>query len=313
MKVKKHFNAFSLITLIFLAITGPSGPARSQGPAGIAEMVTKAEESVLGEEGRGGVLQRIAILETALFGRSSEGSLMKRAENLSRALYTGREDLGPLISIANYTEWQLRETVTSNPLVRRVPEIEKLVLGKQLKGPISTRLRKVIQTAVLGKPLHVQRIILNEGILVKMKTLDAVSSKDCNINDSFRFAVADDIIQDGCLVIPRGLTGTCRVLQARKAQKFGRNGSIAIEFETIQAIDGTDVPLAVNARAIENNKQAGFAAGASLVGMAALGPVGLLGGVLVSGKDVDLPAGTEIFASVREPVEVGSIYLGNLK
>jgi len=302
-----------VVALLTISAIGPWIPARAQGPVGITEMVEKAEESVLGKIGKGGVLERIANLETALFGKTSSGSLMKRAEHLSNALYRGLANTGPLLSIANYTEWQLKQSVSSEPLVKRVPEIEKLVLGKPLKGPMSTRLRQVIQTAVLGKPLHVQRIILNEGILVKMKTLDPVSTRDCNVDDSFRFAVADDIIQDGCLVIPRGLTGTCRILQVRKAQKFGRNGSIAIEFETIQAIDGSDVPLAVNARAIENNKQAGFAAGASLVGMAALGPVGLLGGVLVSGKDVDLPAGTEIFASIKEPVEVGSIYLGNLK
>ena len=42
-----------------------------------------------------------------------------------------------------------------------------------------------------------------------------------------------------------------------------------------------------------------MAAGASLAGIAVLGPVGIVAGAFVHGKDVRLPAGTELYIQTK--------------
>ena len=44
------------------------------------------------------------------------------------------------------------------------------------------------------------------------------------------------------------------------------------------------------------------AVGASAIGALALGPIGLVGGFFVKGKDVDIPAGTELYIQSSEAV-----------
>ena len=46
-------------------------------------------------------------------------------------------------------------------------------------------------------------------------------------------------------------------------------------------------------------KQYAMAAGASLAGIIILGPIGIIGGAFVKGKDIDLPAGTEMFIQTK--------------
>ena len=43
-----------------------------------------------------------------------------------------------------------------------------------------------------------------------------------------------------------------------------------------------------------------MAAGASLAGMLLLGPIGIIGGVFVKGKNIDLPAGTELYIQTEK-------------
>ena len=45
-----------------------------------------------------------------------------------------------------------------------------------------------------------------------------------------------------------------------------------------------------------------MAAGASLAGMLVLGPIGVIGGAFIHGKNIDLPAGTELYIQTSEDV-----------
>ena len=46
-------------------------------------------------------------------------------------------------------------------------------------------------------------------------------------------------------------------------------------------------------------KNLAMAAGASIAGIAILGPIGVVAGAFVHGKDVNLPAGTELFIQTK--------------
>ena len=51
-------------------------------------------------------------------------------------------------------------------------------------------------------------------------------------------------------------------------------------------------------------KQYAMAAGASLAGIIILGPIGVIGGAFVKGKDINLPAGTEMFIQTKADVSL---------
>ena len=59
-------------------------------------------------------------------------------------------------------------------------------------------------------------------------------------------------------------------------------------------------------------KNLAYAAGASVAGIALLGPIGIVGGIFVQGKDVDLPAGTEAYIQTKEETTIYAIQT-NLK
>ena len=62
---------------------------------------------------------------------------------------------------------------------------------------------------------------------------------------------------------------------------------------------GTYVDTHVGEAAKKEMKSLAMAAGASLAGIAVLGPVGIVVGAFVHGKDVRLPAGTELYIQTK--------------
>ena len=46
-------------------------------------------------------------------------------------------------------------------------------------------------------------------------------------------------------------------------------------------------------------KNLAMAAGASLAGIAVLGPIGIIGGAFINGKNIELPEGTEFYVQTK--------------
>ena len=69
-------------------------------------------------------------------------------------------------------------------------------------------------------------------------------------------------------------------------------------------MDGTDASMVLGEAAKEKMQSMAYAAGASIAGIALLGPIGIIGGAFVKGKNVDLPAGTELYIQTAEPMTI---------
>ena len=61
------------------------------------------------------------------------------------------------------------------------------------------------------------------------------------------------------------------------------------------------------AKAKAENKSLVSAAGASVAGMLILGPVGIVGGAFVHGKEVNIPVGTEVYIQIKEQAALTGI------
>lgn len=140
-----------------------------------------------------------------------------------------------------------------------------------------------------------QMVTLESSQVFKVKLEEGLSTKSNKVGDYVPFTVVDDVMVDNVLVVPAGTTGQATVSAMKKARSFGRNASLDLSFDNIQAIDGTTFAAMQGTEAQEKTKSTLKAAGASVAGVALLGPVGVVGGFFVKGKSVEYPAGTEVF------------------
>ena len=73
----------------------------------------------------------------------------------------------------------------------------------------------------------------------------------------------------------------------------------AAVLSTARAIDGTNVDTFLGKESKEKMESMAMAAGASLAGIVLLGPIGIVAGAFVYGKNIDLPAGTELYIQTK--------------
>ena len=85
------------------------------------------------------------------------------------------------------------------------------------------------------------------------------------------------------------------VTKVSQAKNFGRNAEIELDFKYLTAVDGRQLNMVLGEESKKSMEQLGMAAGASVAGMLVLGPIGIIGGAFVQGKNIDLPEGTELY------------------
>lgn len=121
---------------------------------------------------------------------------------------------------------------------------------------------------------------------IELETVDTVGSRLSKPGDFFKLRVAVDVRVDGVLVIPAGTPATGQVVHAAKASAGGKAGELILAARFLSLPQG------------EVRLRSGFGAtgrartGASLATAMVVGVFGLL----VKGKDLELPAGTALSA-----------------
>ena len=98
-----------------------------------------------------------------------------------------------------------------------------------------------------------------------------------------------------------GCQGKCqRYLDYRAC----RDAELEIDYKQTKSIDGTYVNTFMGEESKEQMKSMAMAAGASLAGIIILGPIGVIGGAFVKGKNIDLPAGTEFYIQTKADTQL---------
>lgn len=139
---------------------------------------------------------------------------------------------------------------------------------------------------------------------------DAVSSKTSHEGDTVAFTVAENVMDGNVLLVPAGTVGSGTITSLKKARSFGRNGALDITFDTIPAIDGTEFTAVQGKEAKDKTRNEVKAAGASVAGAVLLGPVGLVGGAFVKGKNIEYPAGATIYVQPQDSVTIQGLVIG---
>jgi hypothetical protein len=284
--------AFVCLTLL---LSGPLPAAAWEIASGPLAGLAGLEQALYGQEGTGSVLQRLEQLETDLLGAKQEGPIIGRLEKLNTALRGPGESLHFRLSAL---EWYLTRTISREPLSVRLTQVELVLAGQAGTGPLGPRLDRLAALTWPDGKAGGGLVQLEKGTPVKIKLGTELNSQTTKVGDKVKFQVAQDVKVEGKLVFPARTLGEGRVTEVVAAGNLGRDGRVLVDFGSLLALDGRAFPVVVDEKATEMNRSLQFAAGASMAGVLLLGPVGLVGGYFVRGKDVVIPLGTEFFVTL---------------
>jgi len=133
-------------------------------------------------------------------------------------------------------------------------------------------------------------VTLKDGTPVLLKTTEKLVSGRVAEGSTVRYEVVRDVVApDRSVLIAYGGTGQGKVTRSRRRGMFGKAGQLEFTIDTVEAVDGTTVPLR-SQQAIEGkgNKNEVIISTLLLSVFA----------VFVHGRDVEIPEGTELTAYV---------------
>ncbi|MGQ9473569.1 MAG: hypothetical protein ACUVRN_05905 [Candidatus Caldatribacteriaceae bacterium] len=269
------------------------------------------EKILYGIPQSGSVLLRIEKIEKDLIGDTLSGTLMERSQTLKTFIITGTSEEPSL----DFKIRAVRLTLHSKPpvtgiLVAELEELERLIFGVVSDEPIGVRVDRLYRTCVNPSQVKAFTVSVPRETLVKVALRTSLNSEKNEVGDPVPYEVLEDVQVEGVVVIARRTRGEGRIMKVRRKGSFGRSGRLQIDFGNVEAVDGTMLPLALGERAIKENEALAYAVGASIAGLALLGPVGAIAGIFVHGDPVKIEEGAEFFVEVSEERVVSGPLLG---
>jgi tRNA pseudouridine-54 N-methylase len=145
-------------------------------------------------------------------------------------------------------------------------------------------------------PLWAAERHLPDGTRIAVRLMEQLSSATTRDQDQVSFAVIEDVVVDGEVVIKQGTPVRGVVVEAESKRRMGRAGKM---FYTVNETKGVD-KAAIRLRAIEDRKGQSHvtATAVTTASVAVFVPVAAPFFLLRKGKDVVVPEGTRIEAFV---------------
>ena len=294
---KKILTAAISMCLVF--------PAFAAEPATISGRMDRVDQVVYGEVKDGSLLDRISSVDNLIYGKGNMtgDGLDDRVSNAYLDVVNSGNDAAPSISArTNALEYYLTDEVKREALADRIGNLEKTVFGKEKTGAIDQRSAELEKAVYGDQHFEMKEVLLPEKTVFKIAINDKVSSKTNMVGDEVTFTVREDVKVGNNLVLPKGSQGSGVITKVSQPKSFGRSGKLDISFDQVFSLDDEPIPTVLGPEAKEKLKMEAAAVGASAVGALALGPIGLVGGFFVKGKDVEIPAGMELYIQTQSSV-----------
>jgi len=147
--------------------------------------------------------------------------------------------------------------------------------------------------------------LLQDGTPVHLVLSENLSSAEAVTGQTVEFEVVDDVVVDGLLVIPHGSTAWATITDAEHKKRMGRAGKLDLNIDKVRLADGQKVLL----RAVKDARggtHTGAMVGAMVVTSLVVWPAAPLF-LLMHGKDVTIPKGTNISAFVQGDITLDEV------
>ncbi len=138
---------------------------------------------------------------------------------------------------------------------------------------------------------------LEDATPVKLRINRNISSADAHVNETVDFEVLEDVKVHDVVVIPRGGMAWATVTEAQPKRRMGRAGKLNINIDNVRLTSGEKAAL----RAVKDVKGGGHQGaitGAIVATSIVFFPAAPLF-LLIHGKDITIPKGTEITAYIN--------------
>lgn len=291
-----------LLIMIFCLSLPLSGFAAA--PTTAVGKIDAMETLLYGTTQTGSLLDRMDKLETDINDHPTSDPILVKIDRMYAYLLDGSEAVPSFLTRLNAVEWTFTQSLTDTPAKTRLESVEKLLNGTTGSGGLDARLNKLMSMAFRSGAIQTAKAAVAKDTLVKIKLTQALDSKTARAGDKVTFQTVDNLYVGNTLVIPKGAIGYGAVEKVEQAQNFGRDAQIKINFQRILGMDGTSVNVYLGELAKEATQSEAKAAGATVAGMVLFGPIGVVSGAFVHGKELTIPAGTTLFVQVKEDVEL---------
>lgn len=138
------------------------------------------------------------------------------------------------------------------------------------------------------------KVVIPEGTLVLTHLAEPMSSAKVHTGDVFQFVVKKDVVVNKLVAIRANSKGVGHVTDAHAAGSHGKAGGIRIAFDYIFAPDGSQLPVAHNKAAEEQDRST---LGATALGVLLTGGLGLFFHNFVHGSDITIPDDAETYVT----------------
>lgn len=287
-------------------------PVFAEEPATLSDRIDRVDEVIYGSAQSGSLISRVDNADNLIYGNgnSSTSGLDNRITNLYTDVVKSDNDAQPSIATrVNAMEYYLTDEIRSDSLKTRMGDLETKVYGAEKKGAIDQRLANLEKSVYGDQHYEMKTVELPADTVFKISLNDDVSSKTNQVGDPVTFTVQEDVSVGNVLVLPKGAQGSGVVTKVSRPKSFGRSGALDISFDQVFSVDDEVIPTVLGPEAKEKLKMEAAAVGASTIGALALGPIGLVGGFFVKGKDVSLPAGSTLYIETQEAVTTKGLEL----
>lgn len=132
---------------------------------------------------------------------------------------------------------------------------------------------------------------------MRLRINRTISSADAHVGDNVDFEILDDITVNGTLVIAKGGLAFATITEAQPKRRMARGGKLDMNIDYVKLVNGEKAAL----RAVKDVKGGGHTGG-MVGGMVATSIVFFPAAplfLLMHGKDISIPKGTEITAYVN--------------
>lgn len=133
------------------------------------------------------------------------------------------------------------------------------------------------------------------GMPITLSFNEAVTPSTTQVGSIVHLSVLRDVLVNDQVVISAGSPATAEVTRSEKPGSIGKPASISLEARSVQAVDGTMVPVTGSKFVEGENKQT-----STLIITILCCVVGLF----LKGGDVEIPAGSTMDCTVQVPIEV---------
>jgi len=142
-------------------------------------------------------------------------------------------------------------------------------------------------------------LTIPRGTVVEIEAAYRINSQETKKGEAITFKVLKAVQGGQRIVIAAGAIATGRMVVASRGAHFGRAGRLAWTMETVNAVDGSSVPLQTGGRVVGDSKGAKVATRIAITGFLLwpIAPVALLHG-FKRGENAFLPQGQRFEVTV---------------